>query len=151
MEFTDTVESILKRKGEAVWFVEPEALVYDAVRFMAEKNVGALLVMNAGNLVGVISERDYTRKVILQDRSSRQTQVNEIMTPHLVTCAQSCTLEEAMSLMTRNDVRHLPVIEDGHVVGVVSMGDLVEMIIAHHPSGEHATSSSAVATQGSDR
>ncbi len=150
MEFTDTVESILKRKGEAVWFVEPEALVYDAVRFMAEKNVGALLVMSAGNLVGVISERDYTRKVILQDRSSRQTQVNEIMTPHLVTCAPTCTLEEAMSLMTRNEVRHLPIIEDGHVVGVVSMGDLVEVIIAHHhPSDEHETS--VPATQGSDR
>jgi len=129
MDFSDTVQAVLARKGEAVWFVEPEALVYDAVRFMAEKNVGALLVMNSGTLVGMISERDYSRKVILKDRSSRQTQVNEIMTTNVVTIGPLCTLEDAMALMTRNRFRHLPVVEDGHVTGVISMGDLVQMII----------------------
>ncbi len=129
MDFSDTVQAVLGRKGDAVWFVEPQALVYDAVRFMAEKNVGALLVMSSGTLVGMISERDYTRKVILKDRSSRQTQVNEIMTTKVVTVDPSCTLDDAMALMTRNRFRHLPVVEDGRVIGVISMGDLVQMIV----------------------
>jgi signal-transduction protein with cAMP-binding, CBS, and nucleotidyltransferase domain len=129
MEFSDTVQSILDRKGEAVWFVQPEAPVYDAVRAMADKNVGALLVMDSGDLVGVISERDYTRKIILNDRSSRQTKVEEIMTTCVVTVEPSCTLEEAMTLMTRNRFRHLPIVHDSRVVGVVSMGDVVERLI----------------------
>jgi signal-transduction protein with cAMP-binding, CBS, and nucleotidyltransferase domain len=129
MELSDTVRTVQDRKGEAVWFVQPDASVYDAVRAMADKNVGALLVMDSGDLVGVISERDYTRKIILKDRSSRQTKVEEIMTTRLVTVEPTCTLEEAMTLMTRNRFRHLPIVEDGRVVGVVSMGDVVERLI----------------------
>jgi CBS domain-containing protein len=97
---------------------------------MADRSVGALLVMQGGTLIGIISERDYTRKVILAGRSSRDTRVDEIMTAHLVTAASSQTVEEAMKLMTESRVRHLPVMEGSRVAGVVSIGDLVKWIIS---------------------
>lgn len=131
MELFDDVESILDHKGHAVWFIGPEATVFDAIRWMSEKNVGALLVIESGDLLGIISERDYTRKVILKDRSSKHTAVREIMTTDVTTIPSDATVEEAMRVMTKHRVRHLPVVDrDGHVTGVVSIGDLVERTIA---------------------
>jgi CBS domain-containing protein len=131
MELFDDVESILDHKGHHIWFIGPEATVFDAIRWMSEKNVGALLVIESGDLLGIISERDYTRKVILENRSSKQTTVREIMTTGVTTIAPDATVEEAMRVMTNHRVRHLPVVDhDGRVVGVVSIGDLVERTIA---------------------
>ncbi len=130
MELFDDVESILDRKGHQVWFIGPDASVFEAIHGMADKNVGALLVMDSGDLVGIISERDYTRKVILRDRSSKDTLVREIMTKDVIVVEPDMTVEHAMRVMTRNRVRHLPVMTEGRVVGVVSIGDLVERTIA---------------------
>ena len=130
MELLDDVESVLDRKGHQVWFIGPDATVFDAIRWMAAKNVGALLVMEGGDVLGIISERDYTRNVILKDRSSKETFVREIMTRDLIMVRPDTTIEEAMRIMTKNRVRHLPVVERGSVVGVVSIGDLVERTIA---------------------
>ena len=130
MELMDDVESVLDRKGHQVWFIGPDATVFDAIHWMSVKNVGALLVMDAGELLGIISERDYTRKVILKDRSSKETRVREIMTTDLVVVRPDTTVEEAMRVMTKTRVRHLPVVDRGHLVGVVSIGDLVERTIA---------------------
>jgi CBS domain-containing protein len=122
-----TVEQILRSKGNVFWSVTPETMVYDALKLMAEKDVGALLVLDAGmQLVGVISERDYARKVILKGKSSLATPVQEIMTPHVVITEPRQTVDECMVLMTAKRVRHLPVLADGKVVGVVSIGDLVK-------------------------
>jgi len=129
MELWDDVESVLDRKGHQVWFIGPDATVYDAIRWMSVKNVGALLVMDGGELLGIISERDYTRNVILKDRSSRETKVREIMTPDLIVVRPDTTVAEAMRIMTSSRVRHLPVVDAGRVVGVVSIGDLVERTI----------------------
>jgi len=121
----------LDHKGHQVWFIGPEATVFDAIRWMSEKNVGALLVIESGDLLGIISERDYTRKVILKDRSSKHTMVREIMTKDVTTIAPDATVEEAMRVMTKHHVRHLPVVDgEGHVSGVISIGDLVERTIA---------------------
>ena len=131
MELFDDVDSILDHKGHQIWFIGPEATVFDAIRWMSEKNVGALLVIESGDLLGIISERDYTRKVILKDRSSKHTTVREIMTKDVMTIAPDATVEEAMRVMTKHRVRHLPVVDhDGHVTGLVSIGDLVERTIA---------------------
>lgn len=129
MELLDDVESVLDRKGHEVWFIGPDATVFDAIRWMAAKNVGALLVMEGGDVLGIISERDYTRKVILKDRSSKETKVREIMTTDLIVVRPDTTVEEAMHIMTRNRVRHLPVVDRGRLVGLVSIGDLVERTI----------------------
>ncbi len=131
MELFDDVESILDHKGHHIWFIGSEATVFDAIRWMSEKNVGALLVIESGDLLGIISERDYTRKVILENRSSKQTKVREIMTTDVMTIAPDATVEDAMHVMTKHRVRHLPVVDhDGRVVGLVSIGDLVERTIA---------------------
>ncbi len=130
MELFDDVESVLDRKGHQVWFIGTDATVFDAIRWMSEKNVGALLVIDGGELLGIVSERDYTRKVILKDRSSKQTKVREIMTTDVIVIPPDTTVETAMRVMTNNRVRHLPVIGDGRVIGVVSIGDLVERTIA---------------------
>jgi CBS domain-containing protein len=126
----ETIGSILGRKGGRVWSVAPEATVYDAIVLMAAKGVGAVLVVSEGRLIGIASERDYARKVVLQGRSSKDTEVREIMTDDLITAAPENTVEECMSLMTRHRVRHLPVLEKGELVGIVSIGDLVNAIIA---------------------
>jgi CBS domain-containing protein len=130
VEFADTVEAILDRKGRQIWSVAPDATVFEAIREMALRNVGALLVMEDDRLVGVVSERDYTRKVILQDRSSRDTAVREIMTSTVVTIDPECTAEEAMRTMTEWRIRHLPIVDDDAVLGVVSIGDLVEWMLS---------------------
>lgn len=124
------VKHILETKGDDIWHIEPDKSVLDAIKFMAEKGIGALLVMENDKLVGIISERDYARKVILRGKSSRETPVSEIMTAEVVNIEPLETVEDCMKLMTDKRIRHLPVIEEGKVVGVLSIGDLVKEIIA---------------------
>ena len=130
MDLVDTVRSVLKQKGQDIWSVSPEAWVYGAVEMMADKHVGALLVISEGRLVGVISERDYARKVILQGKSSKQTQVKEIMTSPVIFVVPEHSVEDCMRIMTNSRIRHLPVVENEKVLGLVSIGDLVKSIIS---------------------
>jgi CBS domain-containing protein len=133
MKFTDSVDLILKQKPGNVWSISPEQSVYEAIQEMAEKQVGALLVIKERALVGIISERDYARKVILMGRSSKNTQVNEIMTSPGVYVTLTNTLDECMALMTEHRIRHLPVMKGQkgqEVVGILSIGDLVKWIIS---------------------
>jgi CBS domain-containing protein len=125
-----TISEILNYKGTKVWFISPEATVFDAVQMMSDKNVGALLVTEGDKLVGIISERDYTRKVVLKGKSSRQTAVREILSGHVIQATPANTVEECMRLMTDHRIRHLPVLEEGRIVGIVSIGDLVNWIIS---------------------
>ena len=127
---TETIASILAAKGGVIWSVDPETTVYDAISIMADRGIGALLVTVEGRLVGVISERDYARKIILHGRSSRDTRVREIMTSAPVTVTPEHTVDECMRIITHNRIRHLPVLEGEHLVGVISIGDLVNAIIA---------------------
>jgi len=128
----DTIESVLTLKGRQVFSVAPSATVYEAIEKMSEKGVGALLVLEDGRLAGIISERDYARKVILRDRSSKQTEVREIMTSDVLTVTPQHTVEECMRMMTENRTRHLPVVSRDRVVGMISIGDLVNWIITAH-------------------
>ncbi|MBI1897717.1 MAG: CBS domain-containing protein [Acidobacteria bacterium] len=130
MELTDKVRTILDRKGRDLWSLPPDASVFDAIRLMSDKQVGALLVIEQGRLTGVVSERDYARKVILQGRSSKDTAVREIMSTGVISVAPDETIDECMRIMTAQHVRHLPVIEEGKVVGILSIGDLVKWIIS---------------------
>jgi len=125
----ETVASILKKKGDAIWSVEPTATVYEAIAMMAEKSVGALLVVSDGKLVGIISERDYARKVVLQRRSSSDTLVHEIMTGSVITVTPDHSVENCMKMITEHRVRHLPVLGGDKLLGVISIGDLVNAII----------------------
>ncbi len=125
----ETVASILKRKGAAIWSVQPTATVYEAIAMMAEKSVGALLVVSDGKLVGIISERDYARKVVLQRRSSSDTLVREIMTGSVLTVTPDHSVEDCMKMITEHRVRHLPVLAGDQLLGVISVGDLVNAII----------------------
>jgi signal-transduction protein with cAMP-binding, CBS, and nucleotidyltransferase domain len=126
----DTIAWVLKTKGNGIWSIPCDATVYDAIALMADKAVGALLVVAEGTLVGIISERDYARKVILQGRSSQETRVEEIMTRSLITVTPENTVEECMRIMTQCRVRHLPVLQNSKLVGIVSIGDLVKAIIS---------------------
>ena len=125
----DTINSVLELKGRQVWSVTPTTVVFDAIRAMSNKGVGALLVMSEGKLYGIVSERDYARKVILRDRSSKMTQVREIMTTPVLTVTPKTTVEEGMRMMTEHRIRHLPVLHGDCVVGIVSIGDLVNWIV----------------------
>ena len=125
-----TVRDILRVKGHEVCCVGPDSTVYEAVQLMAEKEIGALMVMEGAQVVGLISERDYARKVILQGRASSTTQVKEIMITPVVYTHLEQPIEECMAIMTEKRTRHLPVIEDGKLVGIISIGDLVKSIIA---------------------
>ena len=125
-----TVRDILKVKGTDVWCVDPDSTVLDALQRMAEKEVGALVVTEGAQVVGLISERDYARKVILHGRASPTTLVKEIMTSHVVHTHLDQSIEECMALVTEKRIRHLPVMAEGKLVGVISIGDLVKSIIA---------------------
>lgn len=126
-----TVRQLLEQKGSRVLNIAPDATVYDALSIMAEMEVGALVVMDGDRLAGIISERDYARSVILRGKSSKTTPVSEIMTSKVLTISFETTVEECMSLMTNQRVRHLPVVDDGKVVGLLSIGDIVKETIEH--------------------
>ncbi|RMF95281.1 MAG: CBS domain-containing protein [Gammaproteobacteria bacterium] len=123
------VSDILRSKGHDIWSIGPDAAIIDALRLMAEKRIGALLVMDGEKLVGIFSERDYARKVALEDRSSRTSKVRDIMSTRVLCAKPEQTVEECMALMTDKRARHLPILEHKKVVGVVSIGDLVKAII----------------------
>lgn len=125
-----TVARLLAAKGHDTWTIAPDATVYDAIALMAERGIGALLVMEGEQLVGIVTERDYARKVILRDRSSRDTPVSTIMSGDIVTVRPDQTIEACMEIMTEKRIRHLPVVQDGQVTGILSIGDLVKFIIA---------------------
>ena len=129
-----TVNDILRIKGPDVWSTTPDATVYDALKAMAEKNVGALVVLDADTVVGIVSERDYARKVILHGRSSREIQVREIMSTEVYYVRPEQNIQECMALMTEKRVRHLPALENDQLVGVISIGDVVKAVIADHES-----------------
>jgi CBS domain-containing protein len=128
MKVCDPVSLILRKKGGSVWSVPSDMTVYDAMRMMADKEVGALLVVDDGQLHGIVSERDYARKVILMGRSSKETPVSEILTEPLITIAPDCSVDEAMRLITTHRIRHLPVVREGKLEGLISIGDLVQWI-----------------------
>jgi CBS domain-containing protein len=126
----ESIGSVLKKKGHEICSVAPGATVYEAVALMAAKGVAAVLVISEGALVGIVSARDYGRKVILKDKSSRDVRVQDIMTSSLITVTPQTTVLDAMATMSRHHIRHLPVLEDGRLAGVISMGDLVSEVIS---------------------
>ena len=124
------VAGLLKNKGHIVWSVRSDQTVFDAIKLMDEKEVGALPVIDGNKLVGIISERDYARKVILKDRSSKQTLVHEIMTRNIFHAVLEQDIHSCMATMSKHHIRHLPVLEDNQVIGMISLGDVVKEIIA---------------------
>jgi CBS domain-containing protein len=125
-----TVRDILEAKGRTVWSVDPGSSVFDALSLMAEKEIGALVVLDGGRVAGIISERDYARKVILHGRASPTTRVEEIMTSHVAYTHLDQSIEECMAIVTDKRIRHLPVLQNGKLIGIISIGDLVKAIIA---------------------
>jgi len=132
-----TIREILGHKGASTWTISPDATVLDAIQLMADKNIGALLVTKNEKLVGIISERDYTRKVVLKGRSSKDTPVRDVLSGHVVNVTPEHTVDECLRLMTEHRVRHLPVLEGEKIAGVVSIGDLVNWIISAQSSTIH--------------
>jgi CBS domain-containing protein len=127
---TGTINEILQQKGNVAWDISPDATVFEAIQKMAEKNIGALLVIERGKLVGIISERDYTRKVALKGKSSKEARVREILSGSVMAVTPIHSVEECMRLMTEHRIRHLPVLDGDKIAGVVSIGDLVNWIIS---------------------
>lgn len=130
MEITTAAKSLLEHKGRDMWTISPEAMVLDAIHLMDEKNVGALPVMDGSKLVGIVSERDYMSKVMLKGKSSKETPVSDIMTRDVVTVNPDQNVSECMRIVSEHRIRHLPVVEDGQLLGIVSIGDLVKWTIA---------------------
>lgn len=130
METTGTIRPLLRRKGSDVWSLPPSASVYEAIAMMADRHVGALLVMEDKSLLGIVSERDYARKIILQGRSSHETPVSAIMSSPVITVTPSFSVSECMRIMTDRRIRHLPVVENGAVTAVISIGDLVNWVVS---------------------
>ncbi|HTW48886.1 MAG TPA: CBS domain-containing protein [Acidobacteriaceae bacterium] len=130
MEFRGKIGPLLRSKGSGVWSLAPSATVYDAVAMMADKRVGALLIMEGDKLLGIVTERDYARKVILQGRSSKETAVTEIMSSPVITVFPDHAVTECMRIITERRFRHLPVVDNGKVVGIVSIGDLVNWVVS---------------------
>jgi CBS domain-containing protein len=130
MELCTMVGEVLERKGHCIHDVSPETSVYDALKLMAEKNVGAVLVLDGDHLMGIMSERDYARKVVLAGRLSHGTKARDIMTPNPICIERSQTIGEAMAIMTHRRIRHLPVLDQGQLVGLISIGDVVKAVIA---------------------
>ncbi len=130
MQKITTVKQILSEKGHGVWSTAPDTSVFDALKFMSEKSVGALVVVDDQTVVGVFSERDYARKVILKGKSSKKLPVSEIMTRKVICVKPENTTEECMALMTEKHIRHLPVVVENELVGVISIGDVVKAIIS---------------------
>ena len=124
------VEQLLQVKGSDIWSIAPQATTYNALQIMAEKNVGALLVIEKEKLMGIFSERDYARKVILKDKSSKNTSVGELMTREVFYIDANSTLEESMALMTAKRIRHLPVLKNNQLIGILTLGDVVRQIIS---------------------
>ena len=129
-----TVTQIIARKESVVWTVKADQPVLDAIKIMAEKEIGALLVTSGDELIGIVSERDYAREVILRGKSSHETPVSDIMTTNVVSVAAGDSIDRCMELMTEHKIRHLPVIEQGKIIAVLSIGDLVAEIIAEQKS-----------------
>jgi CBS domain-containing protein len=129
MEISGTISAILREKGGAIYSIAPDKTVYEAIETMAARNIGALLVMSNDRLVGIISERDYTRKIALKGKQSKQTPVSEIMFSPVISVGEDASVEECMELMTQRRIRHLPVKNGEQVLGVVSIGDLINWII----------------------
>ncbi len=130
MDVSGTIDAILTRKGSEIFTISPDATVFDAIEVMAQKNVGALLVVEEGRLAGMISERDYTRKIMLHGKRSRETQVREIMSRELTVTHPHESVEKCLRLMTEKRVRHLPVVDGDTLRGVISIGDLVKCVIS---------------------
>jgi CBS domain-containing protein len=124
-----SIREILKSKGSAVWSIGPDATVLEALKLMEEKGIGAVLVMEAGKIAGILSERDYARKVVLKGKTSAKTRVREIMTAKVFAVSQEQSVEECMALMTASRIRHLPVLEGDRVIGMISIGDVVKAVI----------------------
>jgi len=129
MEIHGTVRDILKNKGGEVWTTRPQNTVYEAIRLMGEKNIGALVVVEGDMVVGMLSERDYSRKIVLHGRASRETLVDDILARPVITVHSTDSIEKCMQLMTSHRIRHLPVVDDGRLAGLVSIGDLVNWVI----------------------
>ena len=130
----DRIGELLDEKGRNVWTIDPDAMVLDAIRLMAEKGIGALAVVDADRMVGIMSERDYARKLVLEGKSSRDTPVRDIMTLRVIYAQPQQTVEECMATMTENRIRHMPVLEDDTLIGMLSLGDLVKVIISKQKS-----------------
>src|SRR5919108_5674120 len=130
MDVSGNIGAILNQKSGEVYSVAPDAMVFKAIEMMADKNVGALLVMKGQKLVGIFSERDYTRKVFLRGKKSKETRVDEIMSKDVTTTSPQDSVDECLRLMTEKHIRHLPVIDGGKVIGVISIGDLVKHVIS---------------------
>jgi len=125
-----SIKTLLEKKGGQIWSIAPEKTVFDALTLMGEKQIGALVVMEGDKLVGILSERDYARKVVLKNRTSRETLVKDIMTTRVICARPTQQVEECMAVMMNGKFRHMPVVEDDNVVGVVALGDLVKVVIA---------------------
>ena len=130
MKTSVPISALLHHKGSTVWNISPEATVFDAIKLLADKNIGSLPVISHGRLAGIFTERDYTRKIALAGKTSKQTLVKEIVTPDVITVAPDESVEECMRLMTENRIRHLPVMQNDELVGIISIGDLVNWIIS---------------------